>query len=65
MGFNDLTALVYFCFILQLHLEIRKFSFKNKRGRDRGAEERGGKQEKREEIEQVRLDVFSRLFGLT
>lgn len=55
----------YFYFILQLHLEIRTFSFKNKRGRDRGAEQRGGKQEKRDEIEQVRLDVFSCLFGLT
>lgn len=47
MGFNNLTALFYFYIILQLHLEIRKFSFKNKRGKERGAEERGGKQEKR------------------
>lgn len=65
MGFNTLTALFYFYFILQLHLEIRKFSFKNMRRRDRGAEERGEKQEKKEEIEQVRLDLFSCFFGLT
>lgn len=30
--FNCLVFYVYF--ILQLHLEIRKFSFKNKRGRE-------------------------------
>lgn len=43
MGFNNLIALVYFYFILQLHLEIRKFGFKKKRGRSRGAEGREGK----------------------
>lgn len=63
MGFDNLTALVYFNFILQLHLEIRKFGFKKKRGRDRGAE--GREDRKREETEQVTLVTFSCFFELT
>lgn len=46
MGFSTVTALFYFYFILQLHLEIRKFEFGNKRGRERETAERGGKKEK-------------------
>lgn len=62
MGFSTVTALFYFYFILQLHLEIRKFEFGNKREEQQREEE----SKKKEGLEQVGLDMFNhRVFTKT